>query len=63
MISFWETKDWIEAKTSSVKTDKLLNRTEYLKMVGWKDYKEEDYLKYLQINQEKENYQEQGETE
>lgn len=48
-MNFWETKSWIDAKTVILKTDKLLSRVEYLKLLGAKNYSEEKYLKYLRI--------------
>lgn len=48
-MNFWETKEWIEAKTFILKTDKLLSRLDYLKHVGYKNYSEEKYQKYLEV--------------
>lgn len=48
-MNFWQTKEWIEAKTTILKTEKLLNRTEYLRLVGSKNYSEEKYQKYLAV--------------
>lgn len=48
-LPFWETKEWIEAKTFILKTDKLLSRLEYLKNVGYKNYSEKKYQKYLEV--------------
>lgn len=47
-MNFWETKEWILAKTIVLRTEKLLNRTEYLHLVGYKNYSEEHYQKYLE---------------
>jgi hypothetical protein len=53
-INFWETKEWIELKTSDLKTDKLLSKVEYLRLVGAKNFTEESYRKYLEtFTQEK----------
>jgi len=47
-MNFWETKEWIEAKTyKQLVTDKLLSRIEYLKLVGSGNYSEEKYRQYL----------------
>lgn len=48
-MNFWETKEWIEAKTFLLKTDKLLSRLDYLKRAGYKNYSEEKYQKYLEV--------------
>lgn len=50
-MNFWETKDWIEAKTIILKTDKLLSKIEYLRTVGWQNFTEEKYRQYLQVMQ------------
>lgn len=50
-MNFWETKDWVEAKTVILKTEKLLSRIEYLKMVGSKNYSDEKYRQYLKVMQ------------
>lgn len=39
--------EWIKVKTGTPKTDKILSRIEFLKEVGWKEYTEEMYQKYL----------------
>ena len=46
-MNFWETKKWTELKTNQIKTDKLLSRVEYLRLVGYKNYSEEKYRDYL----------------
>lgn len=48
-MNFWETKYWIEAKTKILRTEKLLSRIEYLKLVGYKNYSEEKYQAYLKV--------------
>lgn len=48
-MNFWESKEWIEVKTATFITEKLLSRMEYLKRVGYKNYSEEKYQKYLII--------------
>lgn len=54
-MNFWETKEWIEAKTKILKTEKLLSRLEYLRLVGWKEYSEKKYKIYLGIMTQNEN--------
>ena len=51
-MNFWESKSWIEAKTFTLITVKLLSRIEYLKRVGHKNYSEEKYQKYLLVMKE-----------
>jgi hypothetical protein len=46
-MNFWETPEWIKAKTISLKTNKLLSRIEYVKEFGAKNYTEEKYQAYL----------------
>lgn len=48
-MNFWETKDWITAKTVVLKTEKILSRIEYLRLLGWKEYSEEKYQTYLRV--------------
>lgn len=40
--------DWLEAKkkVSSIKTDGVLNRSDFLKTVGWHRYSEAAYQEY-----------------
>lgn len=53
-MNFWERPEWIKLKTSEVKTDKLLSKVEYLRLVGAKNFTEESYRKYLEtFTQEK----------
>lgn len=52
-MNFWETDDWIRVKTFVATTDKLLSRVEYLKMMGYKNYSDESYKKYLKAMAEK----------
>lgn len=51
-MNFWETKEWIKLKTFISKTDKLLSKVEYLRLVGYKDFTEEKYKKYLEVMSE-----------
>lgn len=46
-MNFWETKEWVKLKTFILKTEKILSRIEYLKLVGHKNYSEEKYQQYL----------------
>ena len=46
-INFWETKEWIEAKTNVLKTDKVLSRVEYLRLVGHENFSDQKYREYL----------------
>lgn len=62
-MNFWETKEWIEAKTTIIKTEKLLKRTEYLRLLGYKNYSEEKYQKYLEVMATPVKYQNVSETE
>lgn len=48
-MNFWETKEWNYLKTFIAKTDKILSKIEYLKLVGWQNFTEEKYKKYLNI--------------
>lgn len=48
-MNFWETRDWMELKTIVLRTDKLLTKSEYLKQVGYKNFSEEKYKKYLDV--------------
>ena len=48
-MNFWEQPDWIKIKTFIAKTDKLLSRAEYLRLVGWENYSEDKYQTYLRI--------------
>jgi hypothetical protein len=52
-MEFYKTPEWIKLKTQTVKTEKLLTRTEYLKEVGYKNYSDEKYIEYLKIMREK----------
>lgn len=52
-MNFWETPEWIEAKSAQFTTDKVLTRVEYLKQVGAGSYSDESYKKYLQAMSEK----------
>jgi plasmid replication initiation protein len=47
-MNFWEQPEWIKLKTFQMTTDKILNRVEYLQLVGYKHYSDEGYQKYLQ---------------
>ena len=49
MTSFWEQPEWIKMKTFVAKTDKLLSRVDYLKLVGYKNYSDEKYKQYLKV--------------
>lgn len=46
-MKFWETPEYVKLKTKQPETDKLLTRVEYLKLVGYKNYSEEEYQKYV----------------
>jgi hypothetical protein len=46
-MNFWETPDWIRTKALCARTNKLLNRLEYLKEFGAKNWSEEKYQAYL----------------
>ncbi len=46
-MNFWNTPEWVKLKTSEIKTKKLLSRTEYLRLVGYKNYSETKYQQYL----------------
>lgn len=48
MDNFWETPEWIKLKTAEVKTEKLLSRVEFLRLVGAKNFSDEKYKKYLE---------------
>lgn len=48
-MSFWRTKEWIELKQFTLKTDKILSRIEYLRLVTAKNYSEDKYREYLKI--------------
>lgn len=43
----FKSKEWLEIKTGTLKTEKLLTRTEFLKEVGWEKFTEEFYQQYL----------------
>lgn len=47
--NFWETPEWISLKTRQTKTEKVLSKTEYLKMVGAVEFTEEKYKEYLKV--------------
>ena len=47
-LNFWQEPEWIKLKSSEEKTEKLLSRVEYLRLVGYKNYSDENYKKYLQ---------------
>jgi len=47
-MNFWQTYEWIKIKTFVARTEKLLSRVEYLRLVGWKNFSEEKYKQYLQ---------------
>lgn len=49
MINFWQTPEWIKMKTFIAKTEKVLSRVEYLKLMGCKNYSEDNYKRYLEI--------------
>ena len=51
MFKFWEQDEWIKLKTYIPKTDKTLTRVEYLRLVGAKKYNEEEYRRYLEIQE------------
>ena len=55
-MNFWETPEWVQLKTiaSHQQTDTLLSKTEYLRMVGAKEFTEEKYQAYLKTMQQKE---------
>lgn len=44
--------EWLKIKTGTLKTDKLLTRTELLKEVGWEKFTEELYQEYLKVMEE-----------
>ena len=48
MTNFWEQPEWIKIKTFIAKTEKLLSRVEYLRLLGWENYSEQNYKKYLE---------------
>lgn len=48
-MNFWETPDWIKMKTFIAKTEKLLSRVEYLRLVGAKNFSDEKYKRYLEV--------------
>jgi hypothetical protein len=50
-LNFWEQPEWIKIKTFIAKTEKLLSRVEYLKLLGWENYSDENYKKYLEVMQ------------
>lgn len=53
-MEFWKTKEWLELKMHRPqKTEKLLSKVEYLKMVGWKNCSDERYKEYLKTMNEK----------
>jgi len=56
-MNFWETTEWIEAKTAQFTTDVVLSRVQFLKLVGSGNYSEEAYNKYLtaMLQKQKEN--------
>lgn len=56
-MNFWEMKEWIELKTSDLKTEKLLSRVEYLRLVGAKNFSDEKYKKYLETFMQTNNNQ------
>jgi hypothetical protein len=53
-MEFWQQPEWIKMKTYIAKTDKMLSKVEYLKLVGWQNYSEEKYRKYLEVMAEPE---------
>lgn len=44
----FQSPEWIEIKTSSLKTDKVLTRIQFLKEIGWQEYTDEKYKIYLE---------------
>lgn len=52
-MNFWETPDWIRLKSFVATTEKLLSRVEYLKLVGYKNFTDEKYKKYLKAMENK----------
>ena len=52
-MNFWQEPNWIKLKTFSLKTDKVLSKTEYLKEIGYKNFTEEKYREYLTANKAK----------
>lgn len=52
-MNFWETTEWIEAKTAQFTTDEVLTRVQFLKLVGSGNYSENAYDKYLKAMAEK----------
>jgi hypothetical protein len=53
VVNFWETKEWLELKSTDQKTEKILSIVEYLKMFGWTNYSNEKYREYLEVMNEK----------
>lgn len=47
-LKFWELPEWVKMKTDSLKTEKILDRVEYLKLVGAENYSHAKYDEYLQ---------------
>lgn len=46
---FWQTREWMEVKQRSIKTQKLLSRVEYVRTFGSANYTEEKYREYSQL--------------
>lgn len=45
----FKSREWLEIKTGSLKTEKLLSRIEFLREVGWEKFTEELYQEYLKV--------------
>lgn len=47
--NLFKSREWMQIKTLSIKTDRVLSRIEWLKEVGWESYSEEKYQEYLAV--------------